>query len=395
MRHPAVPTALLALLPVLAAGEREFPSAPLGEVTEETSSELRPGIVYTHRVTDDPMRIHVVELDLTEPRLSLRPNLGRDQVWGTETVRSMANRHGALVAINGDYWTHGGVPLNLVVIDGEIMIAPKSRAAFGIRWDGTATIGQWTRGWSWDAEAAAPNGERLWIRLLNSDVNEDWLTLYTSRFGRPSRGDEVSPVTEAVLNMEHRVLELRTDQPGVEIPSGGFVLTGRDAAGEWLLENLDVGDIVQLDLRSDPPWQELRHALGVGPLILKDGGYHQDPIAPHPEGEEFTIPWKENHYLYRHPRSALGVSQDGRKVILATVDGRQAEWSLGVYQREMADLLLEFGAWDGMDLDSGGSATLVIEGEVVNRPSDRANPDGTGGVERSVANALLVFYEDE
>ncbi len=391
----AIAAAVWTIAAAHAPAETEFPSAPMGETVEETAVEVRPGIIYTKRVTDDPLRIYVVKLDLTEPRISFRPALGQDTVIGTETVRSMADRHGALLAINGDYWTHGGVPLNLMVMDGEIAVAPKSRTAFGITWDGTPVIGQWTDEWSWQAKVEAPNGERLWIRLLNSDVNEDWLTLYSWRYGRPSRGDEVSPVTEAVLNMEHRVLDIRTDEPGVEIPPGGYVLTGRDSAGEWLRENLTVGDHVRLDLRSTRPWQELRHAIGAGPRILKDGEYFQDPIAPHPEGEEFTIPWKEGHYLNRYPRSGLGVSRDGTKVILATVDGRQADWSVGLYQREMAELLAEFGAWDGMDLDSGGSATLVIEGETVNRPSDHANPDGTGGVERSVANALLVFYEEE
>jgi exopolysaccharide biosynthesis protein len=78
-------------------------------------------------------------------------------------------------------------------------------------------------------------------------------------------------------------------------------------------------------------------------------------------------------------------------VVLITVDGRQPDFSLGIYQKQMADLMLEFGASDAMDLDSGGSATMVIEGRVVNHPSDGANPDGTGGKERPVANALLVF----
>lgn len=376
-----------------ARAETTFPDAPFGDIVREDRRTIAPGIEYLHRVTDDPMSIHVVTVGLEESGVRIETVLGQDSVNGLETVRSMAQRHDALIGINGDYWTYGGIPLNLTVVNGEIVIAPKHRTAFGVTYDGVPVIDTFTDEWSWQAEVIAPNHDRMWIRLLNSDCNPGWLCLYTDKWGRPSRGNTVSPVTEVVLNMEGRVLDVRTDLPGVEIPGGGFVLTGRDEAGEWLADHFETGDFAVLDLKSTRPWQELRTAIGAGPRILSDGEIFQDPIALHPEGEEFTLEWKEMHYLKRQPRSAIGITEDKSTIILIAVDGRQPEHSIGIYQHQIARLFREFGASDAMDLDSGGSTTLVIEGEVVNKPSDKANADGTGGVERPVANALIFFVD--
>jgi hypothetical protein len=85
----------------------------------------------------------------------------------------------------------------------------------------------------------------------------------------------------------------------------------------------------------------------------------------------------------REPRTAVGVSEDGRKVILVTVDGRRAT-SHGGTLEEVAQLMVELGAFRAINLDGGGSTTMFIgaEGGVVNRPSR--------GWEREVVNHIGV-----
>lgn len=80
----------------------------------------------------------------------------------------------------------------------------------------------------------------------------------------------------------------------------------------------------------------------------------------------------------------MGVSADGRRVIMVTVDGRRAT-SHGGTLTEMAELLVELGAFRGINLDGGGSTTMVVmaEGGVVNRPSR--------GWEREVLNHIGVI----
>ncbi len=88
------------------------------------------------------------------------------------------------------------------------------------------------------------------------------------------------------------------------------------------------------------------------------------------------------------PRSAVGVSQDQRYLLLMTIDGRQTNYSEGATTAETAEWLARLGAWNGLNLDGGGSTSLVIEGPdraplVLNSPS--------GKYERWVANHLGVF----
>ncbi len=87
----------------------------------------------------------------------------------------------------------------------------------------------------------------------------------------------------------------------------------------------------------------------------------------------------------RNPRTAAGVSQDGRTLIIMAIDGRQPGWSEGVTLPQLADLMIEFGAWDAINLDGGGSTSFVYDDgttRITNRPSD--------GQFRGVANHLGI-----
>jgi exopolysaccharide biosynthesis protein len=78
----------------------------------------------------------------------------------------------------------------------------------------------------------------------------------------------------------------------------------------------------------------------------------------------------------------VGYSRDGSTLLLAAVDGRSAK-SVGMTLVELAALMRRAGAWNALNFDGGGSTTMVIDGTLVNVPSDT-----TG--ERAVGNALMV-----
>lgn len=85
----------------------------------------------------------------------------------------------------------------------------------------------------------------------------------------------------------------------------------------------------------------------------------------------------------RHPRTALGLSQDNKTLYLVVVDGRSTA-SVGMTCTELSNLLKGLGAYHAVNLDGGGSSAMYVAGQgVVNRPSD--------GTERTVGNALAVF----
>ncbi|MEX2170487.1 MAG: phosphodiester glycosidase family protein [Pirellulales bacterium] len=102
-----------------------------------------------------------------------------------------------------------------------------------------------------------------------------------------------------------------------------------------------------------------------------------------------------------HPRTAAAVTADG-KLLLFTVDGRNVGHSEGLTYREMAEVLIRWGARDAINLDGGGSTSLVMDNpltsshdpQVVNLPSDLL-PNGQHGKERAVANSFAVFANQQ
>ena len=90
----------------------------------------------------------------------------------------------------------------------------------------------------------------------------------------------------------------------------------------------------------------------------------------------------------RHPRSAMGLTEDRQTMILVAVDGRDAPASVGMYGSELAELMFDLGAWEAFNIDGGGSTAMWMEaGGYVNNPSD--------GTARAVANHWGVFAGPE
>lgn len=122
------------------------------------------------------------------------------------------------------------------------------------------------------------------------------------------------------------------------------------------------------------PWT-VRDALGTGPMLLVDG-----EIRVTSDQEVFfgtSIPEV-------HPRTAAGITADGDLIVMV-VDGRQ-EASRGVSLEELAALMRDAGAVDALNLDGGGSSTMVIQGIRLNLPTGY-------DVEREVMSALATFCE--
>jgi len=146
------------------------------------------------------------------------------------------------------------------------------------------------------------------------------------------------------------------------------VLVGREK-GASALRRLRVGDRVRVSYRFTGPVR-FRFAVG-GVPILRDG---EPSGGLRPNGPA--------------PRTAAGLSRDGRRFYLVVADGR-SERSGGLTVAELASLLGRIGADDAVNLDGGGSSTFVarspgtVFAAVRNSPSD--------GAERAVANGIGVF----
>jgi exopolysaccharide biosynthesis protein len=97
----------------------------------------------------------------------------------------------------------------------------------------------------------------------------------------------------------------------------------------------------------------------------------------------------------RHPRTAAGIARNGKRLILAVVDGRQAPYSDGMSLRELANLMLALGARDALNLDGGGSSTLVFADPALYGTRRIANKPSDAGGERTVGDALAIVNRCE
>ncbi len=91
------------------------------------------------------------------------------------------------------------------------------------------------------------------------------------------------------------------------------------------------------------------------------------------------------------PRSAIGLDKRGKFLILVVVDGRQPGYSLGATLEELAEILLDYGAYTAMNLDGGGSSSLVMQNGIRARMLNSPVNHGIPGWERPVGNHLGIF----
>lgn len=320
--------------------------------------------------------INVLVLDPSKTRLEL----GRagDRLAGTETTSSIARRRGALAAANGGYFrTDGpyrGEPAGIVVRAGKVLSEP-SRRRPGLA---VSNKGARTQLGVVDAEVRAEvvvsKGLRRRIDAINRPRLDDELVLFTPELGSTTMTGPGG--VEAVVE-RGRISGIVESQGGVAIPRAGWVLSASGAAAAWVRANLRRGARLEtrFDVRLDPkPDFAAEFVVGGGPRLVRGGR----PAAAHDPGI-----YGSGFADARHPRTAVGVRADGR-ILLVTVDGRQPERSVGMTIVELTSLLLDLGAVEAINMDGGGSTTMVIDGKVVNSPSDL-----TG--ERPVGDALLVF----
>lgn len=124
-----------------------------------------------------------------------------------------------------------------------------------------------------------------------------------------------------------------------------------------------------------------------GKTVTFDATWMKGVVSGHPQLVNAGAPIGANPNTAacttRNPRSAVGMSADKKKLIVAVVDGRSSI-SAGMTCTELAGLMKSFGADDAFNLDGGGSSTMYLRGTgIVNKPSD--------GTERVVANHLAIY----
>ena len=357
-----------------------FASAPDSVAT----SAVEPGVIHMTIRKDGPFAIDVLIVDLQAKNLRVETYRPVGLVKTTEQAkRNDRQDHSVVAAINADFFSFtSGWPVNNQIMNGQFVFAESTqRSHLAIDADGKPFMDKF----SLSAWVRPKKGKAYPIDAVNDIHRTNSIVLHTSFSDTATNFSGQGMIFQ--LSLAGSTWSIGDTLKMAVIRSGvpDLMHIAKDQAVVWIgngpdvsraQAELQVGDTVLVFLGTEPLVRHIRTMVGGVGRILANGKAISDSTNVL---EKTNITFLKA----RHPRTFVGFDRDSTKLFLCVVDGRQ-ERSLGMNFQEMADFLLSIGVWNAVNLDGGGSTTMVIHDKIVNSPSDK-----TG--ERPVANTLQVI----
>jgi exopolysaccharide biosynthesis protein len=357
---------------------------------------LAPGLLLfqldSATILDADARVSIRLLRLDPAQLELKAVLANDEVMGTETVAGIAERHQAIAAVNAGFFAPNGDPSGVLTIDGRMVSdTRRPRGAVGILNGGsrqTLLFARLRATQTLLVYADRSKAMRVPIDGIDTTRIRGQLMLFTPLYHADT--DTVEGGLEWVVDAQPgergqplRVVSGPHRTGRTQIPPGGFVLSFGATKPSPELARLKRRVRIALESSYEPidgepeSWSRAQYIVGGAGLLIKEGRDVDDWSV-----ETFAKGFAEN----RHPRTMIGSAEDGT-IWLVTVDGRQPEHSAGMTLVELRDFARRLGLANALNLDGGGSTTMWVQGQVINRPSDATGP-------RKVSDALIVSVRE-
>lgn len=335
------------------------------------SFQAAPGVgvkIWDQTDSRGKIRAYLTTVRLNKPGVRVG-YLGGRHIPDRQTVDSMVTKAKAVAGVNGDFFdiSDTGAALGYAAsIPRPMLQAPRYGwpRTFQLRPNGKPFIG--------DGQTVARlTGRKIGLSNVNPpNVPQGGIALYTQQWGETMgarvTGGQRKNVREVLIRNGKVKYNRSTLSKGDPIRGRMLIARGKGPS-RVLARELPAGEKVDITryIKGRP-----KLAIGGSTYLMLDG-----KIVTGDDGE-------------MHPRTAVGIDRDHNRVLLLVVDGRQ-KFSRGYTLLEMARLLKRLGAEDALNLDGGGSTTLVAKKgrspKVINSPSD--------GQQRLVPNGIGVFYE--
>lgn len=355
-------------------------SAQTYELDTLARNQAGPGVTYTKlREPLAPNVIYMMEVDLKNPAIKMETAKAKSLKYALERPSDMARKadslgHRVIGIVNSDFFLSTQDPDNMQVIKGEI--TRKQRSGYSVVAFDTSN----------NYMLAYPSFKGNVITktkvLTINDVDEaraaNQLNIYNSYWGAStgtqSLGTEavLTPLSPWFVNDTVRCIASSVAKTSGNTPIGKFqmVLSAHGSADTLLTSSIKQGDTVSVYIGVGGSLPKIRELVGGRPIFYKDGLFDSARAAG------TTV------MLTRNPRTIVGFSKDSTKCYILVVDGRQT-YSVGMDMYEMAKLMRTLNIYHAMNFDGGGSASMVLNHAIMNKPSD--------GAERAVSNGLMVI----
>ncbi|AWE06354.1 hypothetical protein DCE79_02680 [Lysinibacillus sp. 2017] len=378
-------------------------SAAFDQKIDNSEKAVSPGVQYLqekYQSSSTTEAVNLLSIDLNNRYTSLEIGMP-DPINSLKTTSAISKIHNGeghrvVGATNASYFLGNGYPANLLVnnnvivnygILGENNDSPTQQpVAFGITKSGEAIADYYTTDLSFTVA-----GQKVAIDRVNNERTAGTNVLYTAIQASTNTNNWGIEIVVTGASKSTKSLSFGDSITGTVssvteygqagnsiIPEDGFVLSVQDkATAEQLKASIEVGAPIQVDLAIDDKWKDAKYILAAGPLLVKDGKVN------------ISMPESSSFVKTRSDRTAVAVDATGKKVFLVTVDGRQSGYSNGTSLTDLASYLISKGAKFAINLDGGGSTTMVVRNpgdeapRLVNRPSE--------GNERRVSATLQVI----
>ncbi len=356
--------------------------------------QIAPGVEYftsTDATLADPegaSAAYLLKLDLSKVALSSAH--AKDEILGLESADVIATRHGAIAAVNAGFFnTKNGDPASVLKMAGEFVsdaTLPRGVVAIAPMPVGRESGRPQTL--TFDQLSAKQElhftvgGKNFVVPIDGVDTTRERgkLMLYTPTYHADT--DTALNGTEIIISGKPlTVRNVRSNAGHTPIPRDGIVLSygGLELPAE--MASLTPG--VKVTVVTN--WKSVHHL----PSSIFESA--QDVVNGagllRRAGETMTEWTAEalNPTTFldvRHPRTVIGVDDRGAAWLVA-IDGRQPGYAAGMDFKELQRLCDRLKLRDALNLDGGGSVTMVVKDKIVNRPSDPAGP-------RQISDVILV-----
>ncbi|MCM1339749.1 MAG: phosphodiester glycosidase family protein [Muribaculaceae bacterium] len=311
-----------------------------------------------------PVRINIVEVNKTvAANYEVKPAIASKTLANKRTLRGIAQQTNAIAAINGGFFKpQTGVPLGTLMIDKKIYTGPiYDRVALGI-FENSYDVGRVQL----DAKISGNNTEIKIDNINQPRMLSSYILAYTRDWGSYA---PASPQYGVQLQIVGNKIMAASANP-LSIPENGYVIVGPKSK----LGKLFGAEEVDIQINTNPKWDNVKHIISGGPYLVKDNQIFIDMTAQ-----------KLQSIGGRNPRTAIGYTKDN-DLILVAADGREGS-SIGLTLAELAELMKSLGCTNAINLDGGGSTVMYVDGQIVNRPHQ------PGGI--ALSNAIVVSKKSQ
>ncbi|MDO4281853.1 MAG: stalk domain-containing protein [Peptococcaceae bacterium] len=366
-----------------------FGAAFAEDAPVKTAEEgIAPGVIhesYSWKTNYGPIVFEALKCDLNNPNLDLRLVAGRGEYTERATVSAMAQNTNATAMLNGDFFNMAleGAPIGPSIVNGSLASSPaviQGIYSLGISGENVASI----EAMSYNGSVTAQDGASFPIDGLNktyywhdpsgAESHTNTIQMYNDMWGSRSRGHANN--TEVLVNADGIVEQISEGKTFPwEVPDTKTILQVNGTAETFIKAHCPIGSKLSIvsQVLPDKNWKFL---VGGHALLVDNGA---------------VVPYTKdlNALAGIRARTAAGVSADGKTLWFVCAEGRTGR-SVGAHLSTLGYFMQSLGASRAVNLDGGGSTTMVLKHYMQDNYSTVIAPEGNGMM-RPVVNGIGIY----